>query len=296
MIRKNITKPVEKWVKQKIRNTYSEIESAKLFKKKLESAIFFPYLEDSQTYIIKRDFSDLELCEFGLPVPPQSLWLGYGKTSKEYFYGKTQIDNMINILDAAKFDITQCKAIMDFGCGAGRMLRWLYPYSKTSEIWGTDISAEHIFWANNYLKPPFNFATTTTIPHLPFGDRYFNLIYAGSVFTHIDDLVEAWLLELRRILNSDGRLYITIHDKHSISLLKTSPLYNNLWLSHYIRENPTFIEAGDNFDKIVGMRGTRSQVFYDIDYFCDSVKNIFEIISVNKEAYGFQTGILMKKK
>ncbi|MEP7146558.1 MAG: class I SAM-dependent methyltransferase [bacterium] len=296
MIRKHITKPVEKWVKQKIRNTYNEIDSAKLFKKKIESAIFFPYLEDAQTYVIKRDFTDLNVCEYGLPIPPQSLWLGYGKTIEEYLYGKIQIEQMISILEAAAFDISKCKAIMDFGCGAGRMLRWLFPFSGTSEIWGTDISAEHIFWANDYLKPPFNFATTTTIPHLPFEDRYFNLIYAGSVFTHIDDLVEAWLMELKRIINSDGRLYITIHDKHSIELLKTSPLYSSLWLSHYIRETPAFIEAGDKFDKIVGMRGTRSQVFYDIDYFCDSVKNFFDIISVNREAYGFQTGILMKRK
>ncbi len=50
MIRKHITKPVEKWVKQKIRNTYNEIDSAKLFKKKIESAIFFS---------IFRRFSDL---------------------------------------------------------------------------------------------------------------------------------------------------------------------------------------------------------------------------------------------
>ena len=297
MIRKHITKPVKKWIKQKIKNTYLEIEiPAPNPEKKIESAIFFPYLEDSDSYVIKKGNCKFELCEFGLPIPPQSLWLGYGNTIKEYLYGRLQTEKMVKILKTAGFEINQCNSILDFGCGAGRMLRWLYPYSGTSEIWGTDISAEHIFWANKYLNPPFNFATTTTIPHLPFEDKYFNLIYAGSVFTHIDDLVESWLLELRRILHSDGRIYVTVNDKHSINLLKTSPVYKEIWLAQYISENPAFIETGDNFDKIVGMRGTRSQVFYDIDYFCNSVSNIFDIISVNKEAYGFQTGVLLKRK
>lgn len=297
MIRKHVTKPVKKWVKQKIKNTYLELESVqnKENQKRIESAIYFPYLENSDSYVINRNLSEFEVCEYGLPIPPQDLWLGYGKTSKEYLYGKNQTEKMLRILEESGFDINNHNNILDFGCGAGRMLRWLYPYSKSSEIWGTDISAEHIFWANNYLKPPFNFATTTTIPHLPFEDRYFNLIYAGSVFTHIDDLVDAWLLELRRVLSKDGRLYITIQDKNSIKLLKDSPLYNKLWISEYVQTNPMFAKTGNEFDKMVGLRGTRSQVFYDVDYFCESVKNIFEVLSVKPETYGFQTSITLKR-
>ncbi|HMQ70042.1 MAG TPA: class I SAM-dependent methyltransferase [Ignavibacteria bacterium] len=308
-----ITKPVRKWVKQKIKNTYIEIESSKvpiekkiekildikkrqILEKNIESAIYFPYKEDSDSYVITGEKEYSEVCENGLPIPPQNLWLGYGNTTKEYLYGRIQTEKMIKILDNADFDINYCKRILDFGCGAGRMLRWLFPYSNTAEIWGTDISSDHITWANNFLKPPFNFATTTTIPHLPFEDNYFNLIYAGSVFTHIDDLVESWLLELRRIINTNGRVYITVNDKHSLKLLKTSKIYVKIWLSQYVRENQTFINAGDNFLKIVGMRGTRSQVFYDIEYFCESINNLFDVVSVNKEAYGFQTGILLKKK
>ena len=52
-----------------------------------------------------------------------------------------------------------------------------------------------------------------------FSDSYFDLIFTGSAFTHIDDLAEAWLLELRRLLSEKGRVYITIHDRHTIALL-----------------------------------------------------------------------------
>ncbi len=297
MINKNISKPMKKWVKQKLRNSYLEFESARA---KLEDDnkfdIYFPYKENADSYVILKNEENLEVCELGLPIPPVDLWLGYGNNVKEYLHGKQQIANMIGILHKGGFEISNMRSIMDFGCGAGRMIRWLKPYAETAEIWGTDISADHITWAINHLSPPFNFATTTTIPHMPFEEKYFDLIFAGSVFTHIDDLVEAWLLELRRVLSRRGCIYITIQDKNSIKLLKTSEYYKNIWLKQYVEENPLFIETGDKFNKIVGLRGTRSQVFYDQAYFKKIVGSIFEIISVNQEAYGFQTSFLLKRK
>jgi len=176
------------------------------------------------------------------------------------------------------------------------MIRWLKPLAENCEIWGTDISAEHIYWANQYLNPPFNFAATTTVPHLPFEDRYFDFIYAGSVFTHIDDLAIAWLLELKRVLAENGRLYITIQDKHSMKLLNSVPVYQEMWLSDFINTNQLFIDNREDFGMIAGGRGPATQVFYDLYFFCESVKSIYEVISINKEAYGFQTGILLKRK
>ena len=113
------------------------------------------------------------------------------------------------------------------------MIRHLEDFAESSEIWGLDINAEQIFWCKQHLDPPFHFATTTTIPHLPFEDGYFDFVYAGSVFTHIDDLADSWLLELRRVLSRDGRLYVTIHDNRTIELLNT--LYRDLRLSRALR-------------------------------------------------------------
>jgi ubiquinone/menaquinone biosynthesis C-methylase UbiE len=53
--------------------------------------------------------------------------------------------------------------------------------------------------------------------------QYFDLIYCGSVFTHIDDLADAWLLELRRITRPGGRIYVTVHDKHRADLMINNP-------------------------------------------------------------------------
>jgi len=124
---------------------------------------------------------------------------------------------MKQILDSSGFSIRDGSRVLDLGCASGRMIRWLVDFAEQCEIWGVDISAEHIIWCQEYLSPPFNFATVTTSPHLPFEDGYFDLIYCGSVFTHISDLADAWLLELKRIMRRDGRLYITVHDKHTVT-------------------------------------------------------------------------------
>lgn len=257
--------------------------------------LYFPYKADALTYVIPKKKIEYDTCEYGLPVPPQELWLGYGKTNEEYLFGKHQVEKMLSIINSSEFFLSDGDKILDFGCGAGRMIRWLKPYSNFCEIWGTDISADHIYWANQYLKPPFNFATNTTIPHLPFADNYFNFIYAGSVFTHIDDLADAWLLELRRILSPHGRLYITIQDNNSITELETVPVYQELWIAKFMTENPLFQENKDHYNMIVNGRGPSSQVFYDREIFTQSIKTIYEVLSVNDGAYGFQTGYLLKK-
>ncbi|MFZ1320195.1 MAG: class I SAM-dependent methyltransferase [Ignavibacteria bacterium] len=256
--------------------------------------LYYPYHKDSESYLIQETNEDNVVCELGLPVPPKELWLGYGDTVEQYLNGKIQVDKMLDILKKWDFSLSAKDNVLDFGCGAGRMIRWLNSFSDECEIWGTDISSDHIFWANQYLTPPFNFATTTTVPHLPFEDGYFNLIYSGSVFTHIDDLAEAWFLELRRICSKNAYLYITINDKHTIELLDT--IYNDKWLSIYMNNFPLFFENKKNFEIIVGGRGPDSQVFYNLDYLKKSLQKIFEIVAVEEEAYGYQTALILKKR
>jgi len=164
-----------------------------------------PYHGDALSYAIPGVHTEsMPTCPLGFAIPPQELWMGYGKTAEEHLSsGEVDISTMLQLLNDSGYGVDRLHRILDWGCGAGRMIRWLKNIATTGEVWGADISSAHIFWCKRYLSPPFNFFTTTTIPHLPFEDRYFDFIYARSVFTHVDDLAEAWLLELRRILQPD---------------------------------------------------------------------------------------------
>jgi SAM-dependent methyltransferase len=185
--------------------------------------IFLPYKPGETSYLLLNS-EDRDWERSGFPIPPEHLrgYIGYGKTTELFLNsGKEHFDTMIDILGKSDFFIGSVNRILDFGCGAGRMIRWLDDCVEHSEVWGVDIQAELIIWCQQHLSPPFKFATVTTAPHLPFEDRYFDLIYCGSIFSHIDDLADAWLLELKRILQPGGRLYITVHDKHSLQQYKT---------------------------------------------------------------------------
>jgi ubiquinone/menaquinone biosynthesis C-methylase UbiE len=225
-----------------------------------------------------------------LPVPPEHLWLGYNYP----VHGARHVRAMLDICEASGFHMAAGKRVLDLGCGAGRMIRHLEPYADGANIWGLDISAEHILWCKRNLSPPFHFATNTKVPHLPFEDRSFDLIYCGSVFTHIDDMADAWLLELRRVLSPEGRLFVTIHDEHTMALLdgayKGSPLAG-------LKRHPLFAQAqAQDFSMLAIGRDDLSQVFYKREEFLRMAAPSFELLSVTQEAYFYQTALLLRRR
>ena len=243
----------------------------------------------------------MEIGGDGLPVPPQNLWYGFWENSKQYLAsGRNHFKAMMNILDASGFLFREKNKILDFGCGAGRIIRCFKDLKYWSEIWGVDIDVERILWCQQYLSPPLKFVTTTTFPHLPFEDSYFDIIYAGSVFTHVSDLVEAWLLELKRILCPDGRCYITVRDNHSIDIILSCSPDHWLYRTPMRRELIEFEKERNlrqsGFSLFVTSRDPgKAQVFYDIDYLQKSWGNYFKIVSINPEAYGHQTAVTLTK-
>jgi SAM-dependent methyltransferase len=103
--------------------------------------------------------------------------------------------------------------ILDFGCSSGRVLRHLHVHEPTAKLLGIDVNVAAVSWARAHL--PFVIAQGTFIPTLPLPDASIDVAYAGSVFTHIDDTEEAWLLELRRVLRPDGVALVSFHPERS---------------------------------------------------------------------------------
>jgi len=255
------------------------------------SSRFLPYAPESDAWVLPpraRRPPDAQL-----PVPPRDLWLGYGRTPEEYLAsGRRDVESMRTLLSEAGTELSSCRRILDLGCGAGRMLRWLDGVG--AEVWGSDVSAPHIVWCQQNLSPPYRFLTNTSSPHLPFESGYFDLIYAGSLFTHLSELVEAWLLEIRRLLRAGGAAYVTIHDEHTLRALDRNP---ERPLARRLKSEP---EARQFWRSPFGMftlrRGFNALVFYSESFVRDPGGPIMPIMSMTREAYDIQSAVVMMKE
>jgi SAM-dependent methyltransferase len=263
----------------------------------------FLSLQGSKTYAVlpKVDPPTPPVSHDTLPAPPQSLWLGYGETLEVYLEsGRVDMAKMLGILKRAGAVEERLLRVLDFGCGAARMLRH-FPYVEgRSDLWGVDISAAHITWCQQPLSPPLSFVTTTTAPHLPFEDNSFDLVYGGSVFTHISELADAWFLELRRILRRGGYALLSIHDQHTIDILSTK--YKEDHVARYqidlirrVAEQTPVLSQPYACLAIDDGSQTQTQVFYDRDYLVNKWSRWATVVSVTPEAYGPQTGLLFQK-
>jgi SAM-dependent methyltransferase len=125
--------------------------------------------------------------------------------------GRACANDIRDALRASGRELTEFGSILDFGCGCGGTLVWLRDLAPTATLSGTDIDASAIDWCRANLAYG-QFGTNDALPPLGYADATFDLVYAVSVFTHLDEEFQfQWLQELRRILAPGGICLITLH-------------------------------------------------------------------------------------
>jgi SAM-dependent methyltransferase len=247
----------------------------------------------------------------GFPVPPRELWAYYG-TSEESFLasGREDCDAMAKILADSGTTLADEDSILDLGCASGRMIRHIAAVAPEARIWGADIWSSAILWCQDHLCPPCSFAVTTMSPHLPFEDRSFGLVYCGSLFTHIDDLAEAWFAELHRVLRPGGRLYFSINDQHAARIFdgggdpaayaryfdRTAGRAN--WDSFVaaLSHDPAYqrFRRGEVYMFTMG-RSMEAHVMWDTEVLCERLAWGYRRLSVNPHSYGHQSTVLLER-
>lgn len=246
-----------------------------------------------------------------LPVPPKEFWAHYCTSAESYLLsGKEDVDVMRGLLAESGAPVEQMTRVLELGCASARMLRWLSDLAPETQLWGTDIWSSAVLWCQDHLSPPMHFATNTVAPSLPFEDRSFDLVYCGSLFTHIDDLAEAWFLELHRILRPGGRLYFSINDQHAVRVFDghaDPAAYERYHERTGGKEEwdgfVSFINAHEDYQRfrrgdayMVTMgRGVTSHVMWDTDVLCRRLSYGYRRCAVTPESYGHQTTVLLER-
>lgn len=180
-------------------------------------------------------FAPVVTCERSkLPIPGGSDRFGYAPEDSDKYlqWGKYDHDQLMSIINNILGSLHGA-SILDFGCSSGRVLRH-FDDQRANDNWslyGCDIQAQAIEWMRRNFPCQFNVITSSTIPHLPYEDNMFDVIYGISVFTHIKFQWDAWLMELRRVLKHGGLLIQTIHAETAWKF------YNKHKSERWVRDN-----------------------------------------------------------
>ena len=154
-----------------------------------------------------------------LNLPPARLrFKVHGNLDPEEFLrvGRQAAEEIYQALEAAGFEPPSDLGLLDFGCGVGRVTRFLADLFPSARIVGTDVDREQIAWARRHLAGLAEFLVNRPHPPLPFPPQSFHLAVALSVFTHLSrEMAREWLSELARVVKPGGILVVTLMGPHA---------------------------------------------------------------------------------
>jgi SAM-dependent methyltransferase len=156
------------------------------------------------------------------------------------FSGATAFLRISNYLeDHIGRPLSSFSSVLDWGCGAGRLTRYLTLENDCS-ITGADIDKVNIDWCKLAIENA-EFEHIGLRPKTKFADNSFDLIIGISVFTHLREPDQnAWLRELKRIVKPDGIIMVSYHGPTVMGLVKAKePLLQKI-------ENDGFCITGEN--------------------------------------------------
>ncbi len=229
----------------------------------------------------------------GIPLPPITLrHRVHGSVKPDGFLrvGRTCAADIAWLLEAHGYDLPSFHRILDFGCGCGRVMRYLRDYALTSEMYGTDIYPEAIDWCRKHLSG-IHFGTNESSPPTEYPDEYFDLIIAISVFTHLDEALQnAWLLEIRRILKPGGVLFATLLGSE---------------LPRTCTDKATLMDKGTGVVSRIGRTGVfkadglpdfYQTTYHRRDYVERVWRRLFDVISFDEKAVSHHQDLVLLRK
>jgi SAM-dependent methyltransferase len=229
----------------------------------------------------------------GFPVPPVDLTMGYGAGDLKHYLacGRKSYEILTQLFKNHQVELRAGDSLLDWGGAAGRVVRNFIKEARDGcEIWGCDVHAPSVQWAQNHLSPPFKFFNSSSLPHLPFQENSLKAIYGLSVMTHLITLRDLWLLELRRVLKADGCLILTIHNEDTWAWFRKNGMPN--WMPPELRDLP--VMPGECVE-IRGSRWEHCYTFFHSDYIRRTWGQLLDVKEIVPCADAYQAAVIMKK-
>ena len=159
----------------------------------------------SELPMVARDALD-DLRDRSLPGPFRRFEVG-GTTSRAQFLdvGKRGAEELMWALPRP---IEEDDVVLDYGCGCGRIARH---FAFVKRFYGVDVDASAIRWCQKHLHGTYEMRAT------PPEGVAFTIIYAVSIFTHMDERAQDEALAvIHRALAPGGIFIATLHNPEHV--------------------------------------------------------------------------------
>jgi SAM-dependent methyltransferase len=159
-----------------------------------------------------KDWFDRKDSRYKNLPPPRLRHRVHGALDKPSFLqiGRNLSQDLHDLCMLAGSEIYSFNNILDFGCGSGRVLRFLQNAPRSFQFYGTDIDTELVEWCKK-TYPNTHWNRNAYMPPLDYNNDFFDFVYAISVFTHLDETYQhAWLKELKRIAKPGALIILSV--------------------------------------------------------------------------------------
>ncbi len=126
---------------------------------------------------------------------------------------------LLNVLEQAD---RKPKSILDFGCGYGRLMRFLVQRWDPQDVWASDVLKPAVDFVRSSFGVPGFYSTND--PDTLDLERKYSLIWVGSLFTHLPGYrFRGFLPKLFSALEPDGLLVFSTHTQEVLGDVDRHP-------------------------------------------------------------------------
>lgn len=241
------------------------------------------------------------------PIPAVSDREGYHK-DRHYDWWVSGLRDYLCVKRTLKrhaADLRSGDSIFELGCASGRVLRHFACQESGLTLWGADIQLRHVEWIRRFLPEQIRVFQNTVLPQLPLESNSQKLVYAFSVFTHIDDFELAWLAEVRRLLKPGGIAYLTIHSERTWQHMNPEwPLWKGL--VRHKEHIPDYEVSAELFKAPMPLPKTvfywttgetyNTQVFHSDHYIRTVWERFLTVKEIVAAGYDYQDVVVLQKR
>lgn len=225
--------------------------------------------------------------------PPENMRRVVGDDSVARFAmgGATIFQNVAAYLRQMGRDIAEFPSILDWGCGAGRITRFLISETNAA-VSGADIDEDNIRWCSENLKGG-TFTALSPDPPMPYSDASMDLVIGASVLTHLSEESQfRWLAELRRVTRPGALLFLSVagatqfaHQGFSVEL------YRRVQTEGFVDQRPDMALVGHVADP-----ESYRTVWHSRAYILAHWSRLFDVIAIAEGIAATQDFVVLRRR